>query len=153
VLLVPNTLNFLKRILVFPLRKLGFVNINYPIIFGDPERITLGKDIHLYNSILNVNSGHIVIEDEVTILPDSILVTGVHDFSKEGLERRNSYPKNGRDIIIKKGAWIGYGALILGNVTIGENTVIGAGSVVTKDVEPNCVAVGNPARIIKRLKY
>jgi acetyltransferase-like isoleucine patch superfamily enzyme len=149
-------LNFKKLFeftLSLPLRKLGFVNINYPIVFGDLKRITLGKNVHLYNSILNTNSGHIVIEDDVTILPDSILVTGVHDFSKRGMVRRETYPRNGRNIIIKKGAWLGVGVTVLGSVIIGTNTGIGAGSIVTRDIEPNCVAVGNPARVIKKLQY
>jgi acetyltransferase-like isoleucine patch superfamily enzyme len=53
--------------------------------------------------------------------------------------------------IVKKGASIGSGATILCNVTIGENAVIGAGSVVTKDVPPNSIVAGNPARVIRRL--
>ncbi len=52
---------------------------------------------------------------------------------------------------IERGAYIGVNATILPGVTIGEGAVIGAGSVVTKDVPPYCVAVGNPARVIKRI--
>jgi acetyltransferase-like isoleucine patch superfamily enzyme len=109
----------LRRIVAFPLQKMGFVNVNYPVIFGDPGRISFGKNVHVYNAILNTNSGWIIIGDDVSILPNSILVTGTHDFSKRGLERRKTYPRTGRNIIIKKGAWIGAGALVLGNVTIG----------------------------------
>jgi acetyltransferase-like isoleucine patch superfamily enzyme len=54
-------------------------------------------------------------------------------------------------ILVKKGASIGSGATILSNVTIGENAIVGAGSVVTKDVPPNCIVVGNPARLKRRL--
>ncbi|XVQ90196.1 DapH/DapD/GlmU-related protein [Microbispora siamensis] len=54
-------------------------------------------------------------------------------------------------ITIGDNVWIGGGAIILPGVTIGENSVIGAGAVVTKDVGPNVVAVGNPARVIRRL--
>jgi acetyltransferase-like isoleucine patch superfamily enzyme len=52
-------------------------------------------------------------------------------------------------IIIKKGASIGSGATILCNITIGENAIVGAGSVVTKDVPPNTIVVGNPARVFR----
>jgi len=52
---------------------------------------------------------------------------------------------------IGRNAWIGAAAIILKGVTIGENSVIGAGSVVVRDVPPNCVAAGNPARVVKRL--
>jgi acetyltransferase-like isoleucine patch superfamily enzyme len=53
--------------------------------------------------------------------------------------------------LVKKGASIGSSATILGNITIGENAIVGAGSVVTKGVLPNTVVTGNPARIVKRL--
>jgi acetyltransferase-like isoleucine patch superfamily enzyme len=52
---------------------------------------------------------------------------------------------------IAKNVWIGAAAIILKGVTIGENSVIGAGSVVVRDVPPNCIAAGNPARVVKRL--
>ena len=55
-------------------------------------------------------------------------------------------------IIVKKGASIGSGATILCNVTIGENAIVGAGSVVTKDVPPNTIVVGNPARIFRDIE-
>ena len=54
--------------------------------------------------------------------------------------------------VIKKGASIGSNSTILSHVTIGENTIVGAGSVVTKDVPPNTIVAGNPARIIRRIK-
>jgi len=55
--------------------------------------------------------------------------------------------------IVKKGASIGSGATILCNVTIGENAIVGSGSVVTKDVPPDTIVAGNPARIIRRIKH
>lgn len=55
-------------------------------------------------------------------------------------------------IHVKKGASIGSSATILCNITIGENAIVGAGSVVTRDVEPNCIVAGNPAKFIRRIK-
>ena len=52
--------------------------------------------------------------------------------------------------IVKKGASLGSGVTILSNVTIGENAIIGAGSVITKDVPPNTIAVGNPAKVVRK---
>jgi acetyltransferase-like isoleucine patch superfamily enzyme len=54
--------------------------------------------------------------------------------------------------IVKKGATIGSGSTILGNVTIGENAIVGAGSIVTKDVAPNSIVAGNPAKFIRWFK-
>jgi len=57
-----------------------------------------------------------------------------------------------RDIYIKNGAWIASGVIITGPVTIGENSVIGSGSVVVKDIPDSVLAVGNPARVVKKIK-
>ena len=54
--------------------------------------------------------------------------------------------------VVKRGASIGSGAVILCNVTIGERAIVGAGSVVTKDVPPHTIVAGNPARLIRRLE-
>ena len=56
-----------------------------------------------------------------------------------------------KPVVLKRNCWIGAGATILPGVTVGENAIVGAGSVVTKDVEPNTAVAGNPARLIKRL--
>ncbi len=53
--------------------------------------------------------------------------------------------------LVKKGASIGSGATILCNITIGENSIIGAGSVVTRDVPPDCIVIGNPAKVKRQL--
>jgi acetyltransferase-like isoleucine patch superfamily enzyme len=54
--------------------------------------------------------------------------------------------------VIKKGASVGSGSTILSNITIGENAIVGAGSVVTKDVAPDCIVAGNPARILRYIE-
>ncbi|MDR2622992.1 MAG: acyltransferase [Methanobrevibacter sp.] len=65
-------------------------------------------------------------------------------------DKRPLYSKGG--IHIKKNVWIGDKVTILGGVTIGENSIVGANSVVTKDIPPNCIAVGSPAKVIKMLE-
>lgn len=58
---------------------------------------------------------------------------------------------SGKPVVLKRNCWIGAGATILPGVTVGENAIVGAGAVVTKDVEPDTVVGGIPAKLIKRL--
>lgn len=82
-----------------------------------------------------------------------MVLTGRHDFidgqRKKLVTGGPEAPSNGYDIIIGKGCWIASGAIITGNVTIGDNVIIAAGSVVTKDVPSGKFAAGVPAKVIK----
>jgi acetyltransferase-like isoleucine patch superfamily enzyme len=90
--------------------------------------------------------GGITIEDDVMIGPKVCLTTEGHPIDPQ--ERKKLLVK---PIVIKQNAWIGAGATILPGVTIGENSVVAAGAVVTKDVPANNVVGGVPARIIKAI--
>jgi acetyltransferase-like isoleucine patch superfamily enzyme len=90
--------------------------------------------------------GGITIEDGVLIAPKVSLLSEGHPLSPQ--ERHALVPK---PIHIKKNAWIGANATILQGVTIGENSVVAAGSVVSKDVPDNVVVGGTPAKIIKKI--
>ena len=61
-------------------------------------------------------------------------------------------PRSGKGIKIENGAWIGTGAIILDGVTVGLHSIVGAGAVVSKDVPPWTVVLGNPARVVQRRK-
>ena len=91
-----------------------------------------------------MSAGRIIIEDNVQIGPNVMLVTTNHDFNHREIVLH-------QPIVIKKNAWIGGRSMILPGVTIGENAVVAGGAVVTKDVEPNTIVGGNPAKVIKRL--
>jgi acetyltransferase-like isoleucine patch superfamily enzyme len=67
--------------------------------------------------------------------------------------KKNGYPRTTKPVLIKKGAVISVGCIIIAGVTIGENSIVGAGSVVTQDIPDYCVAVGNPARVIKKIDH
>ena len=88
--------------------------------------------------------GGITIEDEAQLAANIQLITNNHDFYD-----RPILPC--KPILICKGAWVGAGATILPGIRIGKHAVVGAASVVTKDVPDYAVAVGNPARVIKML--
>ncbi|MBQ3769783.1 MAG: hypothetical protein II866_12450 [Prevotella sp.] len=89
-------------------------------------------------------AGGITIEDGVMIGPNVRIVTDNHDFQNRMVLRCKS-------VHIGRNAWIGVGAIILPGVTIGENAVVAAGAIVTKDVAPNAIVGGNPAKFIKNI--
>jgi len=100
-----------------------------------------------------VNSGRIYIESDVVLGYKVNLLCGHHDYRLKN-EKRISYPDSGYDITIKKGAWIGSLAIIIGPCIIGENSVVGAGSVlVHDDIPPGELWAGNPARFIKKIDF
>lgn len=90
----------------------------------------------------------ITIENDVAIAPGVIIIS--HRGGSKRL-REVSYPFKTESVLIKKSAWIGSGAVILPGVTIGICSVVGAGSVVTKDIPDYTVAVGVPARVIREI--
>lgn len=103
-----------------------------------------------FNARVFIQAYHdVTIEDNVTLSPGCMLLDSGLDVGSlcgNGVKRHiKSF------ILIKRGAWIGAGAIVLPGITIGEYSVVGAGSVVTKDVEPYTVVAGNPTRVIKRV--
>ncbi len=106
----------------------------------------IGKDVFINHGCSFLDLGGITIEDNVLIGPQVKLVTENHPLDpaqRQGLI--------GKPILIKKNAWIGAGATILPGVTLGENSVVAAGAVVSKDVPANTVVGGIPAKILKTI--
>ena len=89
-------------------------------------------------------AGGITIEDDVMIAANAQLISNNHDLD-------NRWIITCKPVRICRRAWIGAGATILPGVTIGENAVVGAGSVVTKSVEANTIVAGNPAKVIRKI--
>jgi acetyltransferase-like isoleucine patch superfamily enzyme len=98
--------------------------------------------------------GGIVIEDDVLLGPGVHFYTNNHAFSdvtKPIINQSYPPPSSTDSIVVRGGSWIGAGAIILPGVTIGKNAVVGAGSVVTRDVPEFTVVAGNPARKLRRI--
>ncbi|SHJ21084.1 sugar O-acetyltransferase [Bacteroides stercorirosoris] len=143
--------------------KLLFGSIGNQVSIDIDFRCEYGKNIHIGNQvIINMNctfldNGAINIGDNVMIAPDVKIYTATHSvvFSERMPVRSN--PKASVcdtiacPVTIESGVWIGGGAVILPGVTVGRNSVIGAGSVVTKSIPANSIAVGNPCRVIKSI--
>jgi len=108
--------------------------------------ITIGKNVFINHACSFLDMGGITLEDEVLIGPKVNLITENHPLTPAN--RRSLVAK---PILIKRKAWVGAGATILPGVTIGENAVIAAGAVVSKDVAANTVVGGVPAKVIKTI--
>jgi len=111
------------------------------------ENITIGKNVFVNHACTFMDRGGIIIEDSVLIGPKVNLITTNHPIHPSERRATISHP-----ILIKKGAWIGAGAMILPGVTVGENAIVAAGAVVSKDVPDNVIVGGIPAKIIKEIE-
>ena len=132
------------------------VDIDFHCEYG--KHIFVGDKVIINMNCTFVDNNRIDIGNNVLIASNVQIYTATH--STDVRERMVQDWDGGggicytiaRPVRIEDGAWIGGGAIILPGVTIGENTVIGAGSVVTHSIPANCVAVGNPCRVIRKLK-
>ena len=122
------------------------VTIFTPFHINYGKNTQIGKNVFINFDCVFLDLGGITIEDGVLIAPKVSLLSEGHPISPQ--ERHSLVPKH---IHIKKNAWIGANATILHGVTIGQNAVVAAGSVVTKNVPDNVVVGGIPAQILKRL--
>ncbi|GAA4454584.1 sugar O-acetyltransferase [Nibrella saemangeumensis] len=108
--------------------------------------IRLGKNVFINHNCSFLDIGGITIEDDVQIGPCVNLTSENHPLDPG--DRKTVLPKH---IVIKQNAWIGAGVTILPGVTVGENAIVAAGAVVSRDVPPNTVVAGVPAKIVKSL--
>ena len=108
------------------------------------DRVSLNSNVHI-----NAESGgQIFILSDVLIGPNVVIRAANHNSSRTDLPIRNQGSTGGK-IKIEDNVWIGAGCIILANITIGRGSVIGAGSIVTKDIPPDSVAFGSPARVVR----
>lgn len=107
-----------------------------------------GSHIFANYNLTAVDDTHIYVGDHTMFGPNVILAAGTHPVLPELREKEYQY---NLPIKIGRNCWLGAGAIVLPGVTIGDNTVIGAGSVVTKDLPANVVAVGNPCRVMRAI--
>lgn len=146
---INNTLPFSDEYKVL-LKELFGDNLSKGSMIVSPLYINIANNLHIgENVFINphfkcMSAGNIYIEDDVQIAFGVSIITNNHDFyDREILTIK--------DVRIKQGAWIGANSTILPGVTIGENAIVGAGSIVTHDVPKNTMVAGNPAREIKKL--
>ncbi|MBO0358031.1 sugar O-acetyltransferase [Hymenobacter sp. BT186] len=110
------------------------------------HNIQLGRNVFVNHACTFMDRGGITLEDNVLIGPKVNLITSNHP--TEPGQRRSTISK---PIVVKQGAWLGANVTVMPGVTIGENAIVGAGAVVTKDVAANTIVAGVPARVVKQL--
>ncbi|WP_186113466.1 sugar O-acetyltransferase [Burkholderia gladioli] len=109
--------------------------------------IRVGRQVFINQNCTFYDLGGIDIGDQVMIGPNVSILTSGHPV--EPSRRRSGVVA--KPVVIENNVWIGAGAIILGGVTIGENSVVAAGAVVTRDVPRDTLAGGNPARVIRSI--
>ncbi|MFI6762905.1 sugar O-acetyltransferase [Micromonospora sp. NPDC050417] len=124
------------------------VGIRPPFYCDFGYHISIGDGTFVNYGAVLLDVAPIMIGADVQIGPNVQLLTPTHPIEPE--PRRAKW-EAAKPITIGDNVWLGAGAIVLAGVTIGENTVVGAGSVVPRDLPANVVALGNPARITRRL--
>ena len=107
-----------------------------------------GKNVYANFNLTCVDDTYIYVDDYTMFAPNVILATAGHPILPTLREQGYQY---NMPIKIGKNCWLGAGVIVLPGVTIGDNSVIGAGSVVTKDIPANVVAVGNPCKVLRAI--
>lgn len=121
-----------------------------PNIFcGFGYNIKAGDNLFINNDCVFVDPNEIVLGDNVMIGPQCGFYTALHPLDAK--TRIKGY-ESAKPIKIGNNVWIGGGVKILPGVTVGDNSVIGAGSIVTKDIPANSLAYGNPCRVVRQIE-
>lgn len=118
--------------------------VNAPLTAVRPHMVKIGRNVTIMNGCLMMAAGGITIEDGAMLAANVQLLSNNHDLYDRVVITC-------RPIRICARAWIGAGASILPGITVGENAVVGAGSIVTRDVPANAIVAGNPARFIRNI--
>ena len=112
------------------------------------HHVHFGRNVYANFNLTLVDDTHIYIGDYTMIGPNVVIATGGHPLLPKLREKGYQYNASVR---IGRNCWIGAGVIIVPGITVGDNVVIGAGSVVTKDIPSNVLAVGNPCRVLREI--
>lgn len=112
------------------------------------SNISMGKNFYANHNLVILDCAPVTFGDDMQIGPNCGFYTAAHPIDPE---QRRSGVEFARSIVVGNNVWFGGGCTVLPGVTIGDNCVIGAGSVVTRDIPANSVAVGNPCRVLRTI--
>jgi acetyltransferase-like isoleucine patch superfamily enzyme len=123
------------------------------LVWGDPKRLRIHPSANVVNTLFNTSSGEIEVGEFSFMGHDVLILTGSHDYCSFLQNRQAAVPDFGNDINIGRGVWIGSRAVVLGPCSIGNHSVIAAGSVVTSgsNIPEFSIVAGCPGRVIKKI--
>lgn len=110
--------------------------------------ISIGKNFYTNHNVTILDGAKVIFGDNVFIAPNCVFSTAGHAIDSE---QRNQGLEIAQPITVGDSVWIGANVSVLPGVTIGSNTIIGAGSVVTKDIPEGVIAVGNPCKVVRKV--
>jgi putative colanic acid biosynthesis acetyltransferase WcaF len=142
------TPKFLNPWRILILKLFGAKISGIPFVHGSvrihiPWHLTLHHRACLGEKVVAYSLGEIEVHEDATVAQESYLCTGTHNFDFSNLQLLT------KKITIKKKAFLGVRSMILPGIVVGESSIVGAQAVVTKNVKPHSVVVGNPARLLK----
>ena len=126
----------------------GDLLIEQPFYCDYGCNISVGKNFYSNFNLVILDGAKVTFGDNVFVAPNCAFYTAGHPINAD---ERNKGLEYAKPITVGNDVWIGGNVCVLPGVTIGDNCVIGAGSVVVHDIEPNSVAVGNPCRVVKKI--
>lgn len=112
------------------------------------HHVHFGKNVYANFNLTLVDDTHIYVGDCTMIGPNVVIATAGHPILPDLREKGYQY---NMPVHIGKNCWLGAGVIVLPGITIGNNVVVGAGSIVTKDIPDNVVAVGNPCKVLRKI--
>lgn len=117
------------------------------------SEIIVGNNVHFGTQDRIASKDAVIIDDDVLFAAFVHITDHSHDYHDVGLPISKQGVIGKGKVVVKKGAWLAFGCHVLSGVTIGENSVVAANSVVTKDVPPFSVVAGNPARVVSTYNF
>ena len=125
-----------------------------PVVYGSKKRLHVDATAVVNNALFNTLGGDIHVGPHAFFGPEVCLLTGTHDMQRKDEARQESGGgRSGRDIVVGRGVWLAARAMVIGPATIGDHAVVGAGAVVTGDVEAGAFYAGVPARKIRDIEW
>jgi len=150
--LIPGKIGILLRNILIPYKQGVNVNVFEFVQIDMPSKLSIGNNVYINRGCILNAGGEIQIGDNVGIGPNVIIYSQNHNYWQDNSCFTN-FKENGyirKKVIIGNNVWIGAASIILPGVNVGDNAIIAAGTIITKNIDSNVMVGGNPAEVIKK---